>query len=146
MNSSSLYIKEAKAINQAKGSLLIAESIPGIKFGEIAEVELKTGEVRRARVLEVNRDKALIQLFEGSTGLNVNESRIRFLGKGIELGVSPDILGRIFDGLGRPIEKSKNTKEPCTFTGGSWASFSNKKATWEGGSGRSRRTSTPSAT
>ncbi|HCJ66488.1 MAG TPA: V-type ATP synthase subunit B [Elusimicrobia bacterium] len=97
--------KEYLSVNSIAGPLILVQETEGIKYGEIAEIELKTNEVRRGRVLEVNRDKVLVQLFEGTTGLNTTESRVRFLGRGIELPVSADMLGRIFDGLGRPIDK-----------------------------------------
>jgi V/A-type H+-transporting ATPase subunit B len=81
---------------------MLIEHVEGIKFGELAEIEMMDGSIRRGRVLEVNRDKALVQIFEGTSGMNVNECKVRFLGKGIELPVSMDMLGRVFDGLGRP--------------------------------------------
>lgn len=95
-------LKEYRSISEIVGPLMLIEHVEGIKFGELAEIELKDGSIRRGRVLEVNRDKALVQIFEGSSGMNVNESKVRFLGKGIELPVSMDMLGRVFDGLGRP--------------------------------------------
>ena len=97
-------VKEYLTISHIAGPLILVEETSGIKYGEIAEIELASKEVRRGKVLEVTGDKALVQLFEGTTGLNVYQSRVRFLGKGIELGVSLDLLGRIFDGLGRPID------------------------------------------
>jgi len=97
-------VKEYLTVSHIAGPLILVEETSGIKYGEIAEIELATKEVRRGRVLEVTGAKALVQLFEGTTGLNVYQSRVRFLGKGIELGVSTDLLGRIFDGLGRPID------------------------------------------
>ena len=97
--------KEYLTVNSIAGPLILVQETEGVKYGEIAEIELKTGEVRRGRVLEVNRDKVLVQLFEGTAGLNVTESRVRFLGRGIELPVSLEMLGRIFDGLGRPIDR-----------------------------------------
>ncbi|MGQ9603357.1 MAG: V-type ATP synthase subunit B [bacterium] len=97
-------LKEYLTIKQISGPLVLAEEIEGAKYEEIVEVELPNGEIRRGRVLEVDRDKALIQLFEGSTGVDVFKSKVRFLGKGIEIGLSIDMLGRVFDGLGRPID------------------------------------------
>lgn len=94
--------KEYQTVKELVGPLMLVEGVDGVKYEELVEIELADGELRRGQVLEVNRDKALVQLFEGSTGLNLFESRVRFLGKSIELGVSPDILGRVFDGLGRP--------------------------------------------
>ncbi len=95
-------LKEYKTIKEVAGPLMLVEHVEGIKYDELVEIEMKSGEVRRGRVLEVNEDKALVQLFEGSQGINIKESKVRFLGHGLELGVSMDILGRVFDGLGRP--------------------------------------------
>jgi V/A-type H+-transporting ATPase subunit B len=97
-------LKEYLTIKHITGPLVLVEKIEGAKYEEIVEVELPNGEVRRGRVLEVDRDRALIQLFEGTTGVDVFQSKVRFLGKGIEIGLSTDMLGRVFDGLGRPID------------------------------------------
>ncbi|MCR3922032.1 MAG: V-type ATP synthase subunit B [Firmicutes bacterium] len=94
--------KEYRSVSEIVGPLMLVEHVEGVTFGELAEIELKDGSIRRGRVLEINRDKALVQIFEGTSGLNVNESKVRFLGHGIELPVSMDMLGRVFDGLGRP--------------------------------------------
>lgn len=96
--------KEYLSIREASGPLIIVENVEGIKYEELAEIELSNGERRHGRVLEVADDRALLQVFEGTTGINLNSSRVRFLGRGIELGVSMDMLGRIFDGLGSPID------------------------------------------
>jgi V/A-type H+-transporting ATPase subunit B len=98
-------LKEYLTIKHITGPLVMVEEIEDAKYEEIVEVELPSGEIRRGRVLEVDRDKALIQLFEGTTGVDVFKSKVRFLGKGIEIGLSGDMLGRVFDGLGRPIDK-----------------------------------------
>lgn len=95
-------LKEYKTVREVAGPLMLVEQVEGVKYYELVEIELNNGEQRRGRVLEVNGDKALVQLFEGSQGLNINESRVRFLGHGLELPVSMDMLGRVFDGLGRP--------------------------------------------
>jgi V/A-type H+-transporting ATPase subunit B len=97
-------LKEYLTIREVTGPLVLVEEVEGVKYEELVELELPTGEQRRGRVLEVDRDRALVQMFEGSTGIDVFKSRVRFLGKGIELGLSMDILGRVFDGLGRPID------------------------------------------
>ncbi|MFC1683235.1 V-type ATP synthase subunit B [Candidatus Zixiibacteriota bacterium] len=97
-------LKEYLTIREITGPLVLVEEVEGVKYEELVELELPDGETRRGRVLEVNGDKALVQLFEGSTGIDVFKCRVRFLGKGIELGLSKDILGRVFDGLGRPID------------------------------------------
>lgn len=95
-------LKEYKTITEVAGPLMLVEKVEGIKYGELTEVEMASGEIRRGQVLEANSDKALVQLFEGSTGLNLRSSKVRFLGKGIELPVSLDMLGRVFDGMGQP--------------------------------------------
>jgi V/A-type H+-transporting ATPase subunit B len=95
-------LKEYKTITEVAGPLMFVEHVEGVKFNELVEIELKNGEQRRGRVLEVSGDKALVQLFEGSQGLNINEGKVRFTGHSLELPVSMDMLGRVFDGLGRP--------------------------------------------
>jgi len=97
-------VKEYLTVREIVGPLVLVEEVKGVKYEELVELELVTGEIRKGKVLEVEEDKALVQLFEGSTGVSVFQSKVRFLGKGIELGVSMDLLGRIFDGLGRPID------------------------------------------
>lgn len=97
-------LKEYKTISEVAGPLMMVEQVEGIKFGELGEIYLSNGEVRRFKVLEVENDKALVQLFENSAGINLAQSRVKFLGKAIELPVSEDILGRVFDGMGNPID------------------------------------------
>jgi V/A-type H+-transporting ATPase subunit B len=97
--------KEYKTISEIAGPLMVVEKIEGVKYGELVEIELPSGEKRRGRVLEVEVGKALVQIFEGSAELDVNRTKVRFLGKGIELAVSQDMLGRVFSGLGEPIDK-----------------------------------------
>jgi V/A-type H+-transporting ATPase subunit B len=80
------------------------EGVDGITYGELTEIKTENGVMRRGRVLEVNRDKALVQVFEGTSGLSPETLKVKFLGKGLELGVSLDMLGRVFDGFGRPID------------------------------------------
>jgi len=91
-------------VSSIAGPLILVEDTVGVKYDEIAEIKLATGEVRRGKVLEVDGGRVLVQLFEGTTGLNLAESRVRFMERRVELPVSMDILGRIFDGLGRPID------------------------------------------
>ncbi|OPL14777.1 MAG: ATP synthase subunit B [Firmicutes bacterium ML8_F2] len=95
-------LKEYKTVVDVAGPLMLVEKVEGIKYGELTEIELPTGEVRRGQVLEVDGDRALVQIFEGSTGLNIGSAKVRFLGKSIELPVSMDMLGRVFSGLGQP--------------------------------------------
>lgn len=98
-------LKEYLTIREIAGPLVLVEEVEGVKYEELVELQLPNGERRRGKVLEVDGDKALVQLFEEATGVDVFQSRVTFLGKGIELGVSEDMLGRVFDGLGRPIDK-----------------------------------------
>jgi len=101
-------LKEYKTITEVAGPLMLVKNVEGVKYYELGEIELQNGEIRRCRVLEVDGDNALVQLFESSAGINVAESKVRFLGRGIELPVSIDMLGRVFDGLGRPIDGGPN--------------------------------------
>ena len=97
-------IKEYRTIKEISGPLMIATGVEGVTYDELAEIELPTGEVRRCKVLEVEGDKAVVQLFESSAGINLAESKIRFLGHPLELAVSGDMLGRVFNGMGHPID------------------------------------------
>lgn len=99
-------ITDYQTISSVAGPLLLVEGVEGVKYEELVEIYLPSGERRRGRVLEVNQDKALIQIFEGSSGIEIGQTRVRFLGKGITLGVSEELLGRVFDGLGRPRDHS----------------------------------------
>ncbi len=96
--------KEYRTIQEVAGPLMMISGVEGVTYDELGEIELESGEKRRCRVLEIDGSNALVQLFESSTGINLANSKVRFLGKGIELGVSPDMLGRVFDGLGRPVD------------------------------------------
>jgi V/A-type H+-transporting ATPase subunit B len=95
-------IKEYRTISEVVGPLMIVEKVEGVKYEELIEVRLQNGEIRRGQVLEIDGDKALVQIFEGTSGINIRDSKVRFLGHPLELGVSEDMVGRIFDGLGRP--------------------------------------------
>lgn len=97
-------IKEYRTIEEVAGPLMLIKGVEGVAYNELGEIELQNGETRRCRVLEVDGSNALVQLFESSAGINLAASKVRFLGHNIELGVSPDILGRVFDGMGRPID------------------------------------------
>jgi V/A-type H+-transporting ATPase subunit B len=95
-------LKEYRTIKEVVGPLMVVEKVENVKYDELVEIELQNGELRRGRVLEINEDKAVIQLFEGSAGINIKNSKAKFLGRPLEIGLSEDMLGRIFDGLGRP--------------------------------------------
>ena len=96
--------KEYKTIREVAGPLMMVSDVEGVKYDELGEIELPDGEIRRCKVLEINGTNALVQLFENSAGINLADSKVRFLGRGMELPVSPDMLSRVFDGLGRPID------------------------------------------
>ena len=95
-------IKEYKTISEVVGPLMLVKEVENVTYDELGEIILPSGEKRLCKVLEVNGDNALVQLFESSTGINLKESVVRFLGHGTQLAVSPDMLGRVFDGMGRP--------------------------------------------
>ena len=97
-------IKEYLTVSEVAGPLMLVEKIEDVKYEELAEIELPNGEIRRGKVLEVSEDRALVQLFESPRGVNIYGSKVRFLGKGVELPVSIDMLGRVFDGNGNPID------------------------------------------
>ncbi len=94
--------KEYRTIKEVVGPLMLVEHVENVKYNELVEIEQANGEVRQGKVLEINRDRALVQLFEASQGLKISSAKARFLGKSIELKVSPDMLGRVFDGMGHP--------------------------------------------
>ena len=96
--------KEYRTISEVAGPLMLVKGVDGVAYNELGEIELKSGERRRCRVLELDGTNVLVQLFESGAGINLAESKIRFLGKQMELAVSEDMLGRVFDGLGRPID------------------------------------------
>ena len=96
--------KEYRTIQEVSGPLMIVRDVENVTYNELGEIELANGETRRCRVLEVDGTNAVVQLFESSTGINLDESKVRFSGRQMELGVSEDMLGRVFDGLGRPID------------------------------------------
>lgn len=95
-------IKEYKTIGEVVGPLMAVDKVAGVKYEELIEVRLQTGEMRKGQVLEISEDKALVQIFEGTGGINLKDSAVRFLGHPLQLGVSLDMIGRTFDGLGRP--------------------------------------------
>ena len=97
-------IKEYKTIKEIASPLMIVEGVEGVTYDELAEIELPSGEKRRCKVLEVEGDKAVVQLFESAQGINLAQSKVRFLGHPLELAVSEDMLGRVFNGMGQPID------------------------------------------
>ncbi len=95
-------LKEYKTVTQVYGPLMLVESVDGAKYGHIVDIEIADGSIRHGQILQVDGDKVLVQVFEGTEGINVVDSTVRFLGKPMELSLSPEILGRVFDGTGKP--------------------------------------------
>ncbi|MCD6183354.1 MAG: V-type ATP synthase subunit B [Thermovirga sp.] len=96
--------KEYKTISDLSGPLVVVEKVEDVRYDELVEIELGNGEIRRGRVLEIAKDRALVQIFEGTTGIDVQSTKVRFTGKALTLPVSKDMLGRIFNGRGEPID------------------------------------------
>jgi len=99
-----LLPREYKAISDLSGPLIVVEKVEDVRYDELVEIELGNGEIRRGRVLEIAKDRALVQIFEGTTGIDVQSTKVRFTGKVLTLPVSKDMLGRIFNGRGEPID------------------------------------------
>ena len=97
-------LKEYRTIQEVAGPLMLVKDVEGVAYDELGEIELPNGELRRCKVLEVNGSTVLVQLFESSTGINLEHSKVRFFGRSLELGVSEDMLGRVFSGMGEPID------------------------------------------
>ena len=97
-------IKEYKTIHEIASPLMIVEQVEGVTYDELCEIQLPDGSLRRGKVLEVNGDRAIVQLYESAAGINLAESKVRFLGHPLELAVSEDMLGRVFNGMGQPID------------------------------------------
>ena len=96
--------REYRTIEEVAGPLMLVRNVEGVTYNELGEIELADGGKRRCKVLEIDGSNALVQLFENSAGINPATSKVRFSGRAMELGVSPDMLSRVFDGLGRPID------------------------------------------
>ena len=97
-------IREYKTIAEVANPLMVVKQVEGVTYDELGELELPSGEVRRCKVLEVDGDTAVVQLFESAQGINLAQTKVRFLGHPLELGVSEDMLGRVFNGMGEPID------------------------------------------
>lgn len=95
-------LKEYRSVSEIAGPLMIVDRVTDVKFDELVEIRTPEGEIRQGQVLEISEDKAVVQVFEGTSNLSTEESRVQFLGTGLTLGVSEDMLGRVFDGLGKP--------------------------------------------
>ena len=103
-NISPLYVREGRAINKAKGALIVAESIPGIKFNEIVDVQLSSGEIKTGQAIDISEKATIVQVFGGVSEVDLIGGKVRCKGETLKLPVSIDILGRIFNGMGKPID------------------------------------------
>jgi V/A-type H+-transporting ATPase subunit B len=99
-------LKEYKSITNISGPLLMVEGVEGVKYEELVDIKLDDGSLRSGKVLEVDRDKALVQVFEGTSGIDLENTSVRFLGRGTHMYLSEDILGKVFTGLGKPMTES----------------------------------------
>ena len=99
-----MMLREYKTISEVAGPLMLVRGVEGVAYDELGEIQLQNGELRRCKVLEVNGDDVLVQLFESSAGINLEGSRVSFLGHSQQLSVSGDMLGRVFSGMGNPID------------------------------------------
>lgn len=97
-------LKEYKTVSEVVGPLMAVEGIEGVKFDELVEIQMQDGEIRHGQVLEISKDKALVQIFEGPSGINIKDTKVRFRGKPLSIAVSEDMVGRVFDGMGNPID------------------------------------------
>ena len=97
-------IKEYRTIYEVVSPLMVVDQVEGVTYDELCEIQLPTGEVRHGKVLEVNGERAVVQLYESAAGINLRDSKVRFLGHPQELAVSGDMLGRVFNGMGEPID------------------------------------------
>ncbi len=97
-------LKEYKSIVDVYGPLTVVEGVSDVGYNELVEIKMQTGETRIGEVLEIHEDKAVVQIYGGGSGINIRDSRVRFSGKPLEFGVSRDIVGRTFDGLGNVMD------------------------------------------
>ena len=102
-------IKEYRTIQEVAGPLMMVTDVEGVTYNELGEIKTASGETRRCRVLEINGTDALVQLFESSEGISLEDSTVRFLGHGITMGVSEDMLGRVFDGWGHRLTEGRKS-------------------------------------
>ncbi len=104
MELSGLYVREGQAINKAQGALLVAEHIPGTKYNEIVDVKLSNGEIKSGQAIDISEEATIVQVFGGVSEIDLKGSTIRCKGETLKLPVSTDMLGRIFNGMGKPID------------------------------------------
>ena len=91
-------------LNEINGPLVVLDGVEGASFDEVVDIRLDDGSARLGRVVEISGNKAVLQVFEGTNGLSLKNTRTRFMGKPMEMPLSPEILGRVFNGAGRPVD------------------------------------------
>ncbi len=96
--------REYTTLTEVAGPLMIVEGVEGVSYSEIVEIVTPSGENRRGQVLEVKEDLAVVQVFEGTSDLDISTTKVRFTGETAKIGVSLDMMGRIFGGTGKPID------------------------------------------
>ncbi len=99
-----MVVKEYTSVIEVSGPLMVVDKVSDISYGEVVEIELAGGERKNGQVLDAMKDKAIVQVFEGTTNLDTKNTKARFIGETMKISVSTDMLGRIFDGAGRPID------------------------------------------
>ena len=97
-------IKEYRTVSEVYGPLMIVDGVSGVAFNELVQIQLQNGEERTGQVLEVDGDRAVVQLFEGSSNINLQETKVRFTGRPLHISVSEDMVGRVFNGMGDVID------------------------------------------
>ena len=121
-------IKDYKTIQEISGPIMLVSGVEGVKYEELVEVQMQDGTLRRGKVLEVSKRATLVQLFEGSSGINMRDTSARFLGHPQEIGVSKDMIGRIFNGMGEPIDDGPQLlPEKRLDINGSFRIYSNRR-------------------
>ena len=98
--------REYTTVSEVSGPLMVVEGVEGVGYNEIVDIETPTGEKRSGQVLEVTKDVAVIQVFEGTNDLNTKDTKTRFTGQTAKIGVSRDMMGRIFNGISKRTKTS----------------------------------------
>jgi V/A-type H+-transporting ATPase subunit B len=98
-------VKEYTSVTEVAGPLMIVDGVEGVGYGEVVDITIPSGEKRRGQVLEAAEGRAVVQVFEGTRGIDTKGTKARFTGETVKIGVSEEMLGRIFDGTARPIDK-----------------------------------------
>src|SRR3989344_9672992 len=98
-------MKEYQTVTNVEGPLVFVDRVENVAYNEIVEVKLPNGDIRKGQVLETSKGKAVIQIFGATTGIDIQKTKVKFLGETMKLGVSLEMLGRVFTGLGEPRDR-----------------------------------------